>query len=701
MSRKLPKTLLKSLLLTSVLTFGCGSSFAQEANSIGILSAGDAVVTGFSGVVEPNEEPPEGQAVLDETFIDLDGISARITPLSAPGFRWDARVWAGNNAREFHAQDIGQVFGVTLDDEKFPNIYFTASSNYGLHIVEPDADSDLRPERLKNGKNTAAWMAGQWGTTDEKDPAGSVGGPGSIWKVNGETGEVSLFANILFNGASNGGAGLGNIAYDRAHKQLFVSDLSTGMVHRLDLNGQELEVWDAGVQGMTHASQPTVKYDPSTQLDITSKDFDSEDTETWGMTDENRRVYALTPHNGRLYYALVGQSQIWSVGIDDKTGALLQDAQWELDVPKKPKKLAVTDMLFTSQGAMILAQRGEVEATYDYANFADPGKAKVYRFWLEAPQDDPNTPSRWIAEPEEYAVGFEPDHRATTGGLALNHGYTNKGLIDRNVCEASLWTTADNLRRDEALRKELLPGGPLTIDGLQGMPTGPVKQYAPQKNNTPPWISYMLDVETTNTDQTTETDDPKQWSDITTQGWMGDVAILRGCNGAVAGGGGSGGTGGSGYYGWPTEYPYWTTYTEWTGGGGDGGGNGTGGSCIIGTPGCTPPPPKFCAKVEGDFVCNQITGEYEFNGKLVAGTGFNFDRAKESNTSPGHILTGGPVITYSSPVTNFQYTNAGSGQVVGTDFCLYNEAEMKSGKPFNCGKVIFDEQAPVQACVKK
>ena len=42
---------------------------------------------------------------------------------------------------------------------------------------------------------------------------------------------------------------------------------------------------------------------------------------------------------------------------------------------------------------------------------------------------------------------------------------------------------------DEDLADQLLPGGPLAIDGLQVAPAGPVKP-----DNTPPWFSYMLDL---------------------------------------------------------------------------------------------------------------------------------------------------------------------------------------------------------------
>lgn len=676
-----------SIAVASSLAFAVWPATAQDADS-GILAVGDAVVTGFSGVVEPSEEPPEGQAQLDETLINPEGISARITPLAAPGYRWDARVWPGETKREIVARDVGQVFGVALDDAKFPNIYLTATSAYGLHIVEADKDNDGRPERLKKGRSDAQWMEGMWGIVNANDTTGRMGGPGSIWKVDGKTGEVTLFANVELKGKANGGAGLGNITYDRAHKQLFVSDMSTGMVHRFSLDGKEQQVFDAGDIGMKEVGLPRVAYDPATQLDITSKDFDSEDPESWGYTDENRVVWGLGIYQSRLYMAFAGQSQIWSVGLDENNGTILADLRWELDVPKKPKKLAVTDILFTRQGAMILAQRGSVESTYDYANFADPGKARVYRYWLENPEDA-KTPSRWIAEPEEYAIGFEPEYRATNGGIALGNGYTSKGLLDKGSCEASLWTTADNLRRNDELSQALLKGGPQVIDGLQGAPTGPVRQYPPEKNNTPPWTSYMVDVETANTDQSLQTDDPLQWSDITTQGWMGDIAILRGCDGAVASATG-------GQFGWPTDFPYWTTGT-----GGETGGETGGQSCIIGVD-CPPPPPRprSCAKIVGEFTCDTKTGEYTFNGKVTSGGGHDFDMVKFSNTAPGHSVAGGPMAPFSSP-SSFSITGAVSSQTLGADLCLFNKADMESGKPFECCKVSFDEPAPAQTCKKE
>ena len=68
-------------------------------------------------------------------------------------------------------------------------------------------------------------MKGQFGLDLQGDP-------GSIYKVDGATGVVRLFAKVMLDGVPNPGPALGNLAYDAAHKQLFVSDLYTGMIHR-------------------------------------------------------------------------------------------------------------------------------------------------------------------------------------------------------------------------------------------------------------------------------------------------------------------------------------------------------------------------------------------------------------------------------------------------------------------------------------
>ena len=232
-------------------------------------NAGDIATTGFSGIIKPDatEKLPSYDPAVDETFINPAGISAKIITLREP-----KKVWQGqeltleipnsetNLEKKITASQVGQVFGVAFDNAKYPNLYLTATSSYGLNIVQSDIcekdlrdkdgktlcafvnseDVDTRPERMQKGGNYARWMKGQWGIG---------GGAGTVWRVSGKTGKVSVFANITFEGKSNAGASLGNITFDKNHQQIFVSDLDTGMIHRLSLKGKNLETYDHGVTG--------------------------------------------------------------------------------------------------------------------------------------------------------------------------------------------------------------------------------------------------------------------------------------------------------------------------------------------------------------------------------------------------------------------------------------------------------------------
>ncbi len=195
-----------------------------------ILKLGDAAVTGFSGVVA--RRPPAGGKAEDYFFIDRDGNSLVVFDMQSMKGPEDARLVDAPRKFVAQAKQIGQVFGVALDDRTpAPNIYVTATSVYGLNIV------DSRGQRVKKGGPGVQWMPGQFGPG---------GGPGSIWKIEGATGKVSLFANVTYQNQPNSGPGLGNITFDPVSKHLFVSDLETGMVHRFDLNGRQVGIYDHG-----------------------------------------------------------------------------------------------------------------------------------------------------------------------------------------------------------------------------------------------------------------------------------------------------------------------------------------------------------------------------------------------------------------------------------------------------------------------
>src|SRR5882757_10299781 len=239
------------------------SASADAQQPVPNLNLGDAVVTGFSGTVgpDPAKPHPANKSAVDLTFINPDGPSARIVSVSRPGSVWDGRLLQAPRPFDVFARDTGQVFGVALDDQAAPNIYLAATSAFGLNLVGRGADGS--PERRKVGGPGSGWMKGQFGLDLQGDP-------GSIYKVDGSTGAVTLFAKVMLDGVPNPGPALGNLAYDAAHKQLFVSDLYTGMIHRFAIaDGSEPGAsYDHGVTGRGAANLAPMPFNPAGRPNI-------------------------------------------------------------------------------------------------------------------------------------------------------------------------------------------------------------------------------------------------------------------------------------------------------------------------------------------------------------------------------------------------------------------------------------------------
>ncbi|HEX8168224.1 MAG TPA: hypothetical protein VF601_20850 [Beijerinckiaceae bacterium] len=461
-----------------------GSGAAQQPDRRPVWGVGDAVVTGFSGTVapDPGRPRPPGKSAADLTFINAEGPSARIVGLGRPGFAWDGRLWPAPKTFDVLARDVGQVFGIALDDAADPNIYLAATSAFGLHIVLPGRGRDAPAERLKKGRPGAGWMRGLFGLDMQ-------GGPGSIWRVDGRTGEARLFANVTLEGVPNPGPALGALAFDPAHRRVLASDRFTGMIHAFDMEGRDAGRFDHGVTGRGAAGLPPIPFDPRNRPDIASERFDTENPATWGLAPPGRHVWGLAVHDGRLFYSVSNgpePTQIWSVGLR-QDGGFAGDARWELDVAPGGAPDPVTDIAFAQNGEMFLAERAPSAGAYDYAAFTRPGDARVLSYGLETP-DDPRTPSRWIAVPNEYAIGFAGSYRNANGGVALGYGYGRDGALSTGACESALWATGQNLRNNPALRDRLEPGGPLVVHGLFVVPPPEVRP-----RNEPPTASRSVD----------------------------------------------------------------------------------------------------------------------------------------------------------------------------------------------------------------
>tara|TARA_R110000868_G_scaffold29049_3_gene108045 strand:- start:10919 stop:13153 length:2235 start_codon:yes stop_codon:yes gene_type:complete len=681
------------------------------------LSLGDAVVTGFSGTIGPVNATllSDGKAPVDQTFIDTNGPSVRVFDLRHPGFVWNGSYWAPPRRHEIPARAVGQVFGIAIDNSAFPNIYLAATSVYGLNIVTPDADKDFQPERVTRGSTKAVWAPGQMGPG---------GGAGSIWKVDGKSGQITRFIDIELDGRPTGPAALGALAFDSAHRQLFVSDLSTGMIHRLSLGGKDLGTFDHGVTARPVQGLSRVAYDHRARADITDSDFDSEAPDSWGFAVPERRVWGLAVRDGRLYYSVaLGQvsakdehgkvatdtGQIWSVGLN-KRGDFTRDVRLEITLPEGSADAPVSDIEFTKDGQMIVAQRGIIGMDYAYKPLTSAGVARVYRYWPETP-NDPATTSAWYQAPERLSVGFQSGNQTSAGGVALGYGYDSDGNLVFEDCEDAIYLTGDNLRDFRKVEEGFEPEGPLMLNGLQISPSGPARGF-----NAPPLISYFVNYA-----------DAMQSSDES--GRVGDVAVYRlDCKEAscVAGAGGSVSTlkRESGIAVLPPPPPP------------PGNPPCVGIGCVpvvppcvgvdcvpvdppcVGVgcdpvdppcvgidcdpecvgPDCPPDEPEQCMKVEGEAVCDPQAGGWAYKLFTTDYAGIGLDTMTAQSTTTGVSVSNGPNITMVPPPGVVTLSGTTPGQTVTIDVCGYNASAKATGEPYDCCRDTLTIQVPNGVC---
>lgn len=485
----------------AILLAGLANPGSARAQTPGILAPGNAIVTGFSGAPPPAQIAP-GQDPGDLTFIDPKGPSAKVFNLQSPGAPPQAQVIPAPNPFTVTAAQVGQVFGVALDNATPPNMYVAASSAYGLPIVVPGPNG--APTRLHQGAPGATFMAGLFG------PAALGGGPGSIWRIDGVTGAVTLFSNVMFNGAANSGPALGGVAFDPGSKTIITADRQTGMIQSYNLSGAQVGSYDHGVKGLGAAGQTPVPYTPSA-LDITNPAFSSDNPATWDYAPPQRLVFGLGVQGGRLYYGVAASLQVWSVSINTD-GTFGADARVEVQVPPAQGPTEISKIIFDGDGDMILAERGTPTGDYELTAVAQPAIAPVLRY-----SPVPGSPPTWQPVPDQYAIGFPGQFTNANGGVAIGYNYKVNGNLDFGSCGGFLWSTGEQLRNsaDPNIAAQLAATGVLDLSGLQGNALSLVMPA-----NVPPVATYFVDY-------------APQLDDPAVAGYMGDIAIPINCSRAA------------------------------------------------------------------------------------------------------------------------------------------------------------------------
>gem|GEM_PF-7067143 len=417
------------------------SNAAQSSQDAGgefvPLQTGDGVVTNFSGLKDSGYDAKGDESLA--FAIDTNGASAVVLRLKASAAAKNAKALTPLILRTVTAAEVGQVFAVAIGNDQ--SVYLGATSYFGLNITKP-AKSNAPGPRLRKGDANAQWMEGQFGPN---------GGPGSIWKIDGATGKVTLFTNI----DDNSGPGIGGLAADPESGQVYAADLDSGLVYRFDETGKPVQLFDHGVDALTAAGESPVA-DDGQLADIKSESFNPEDPQTWGFTAPERRVTALSVHQQRLYYAVASPLAIWSVSLN-KNGEFGGDFRKEIDVSSQFPS-AITSIAFDSGGMMFAAQRGPLSPSFDFSSFSKSGQAQVFRFQRSG-EEGP-----WTAVPKTYAAGRNPEYNLTGGGVDVGCSQADVAQ-DINSCESFVWTTIDGTVQSNDGSAQDVP----TQHGLQGV----------------------------------------------------------------------------------------------------------------------------------------------------------------------------------------------------------------------------------------
>lgn len=273
--------------------------FASSAMAQFPLDPGESVMTCFSDNVVGFPVNPAAPVVA---LFDIRNPAANAPPYPT---NWNPP----HQALATYSQ-VGEVFGIALDDATPPNIYVTSTSVYYTTVV-----TQVAP------------------------------GSGRVFKIAGSGTNAGI--PILLTTLPNSGQGLGNIAFDPASKDLFVTNFRDGKIHRINRNS-----------GATVATfDPFAQYNPA---------FSTPN----GYVQPAERIFGIAVRNGRVYYARWAPSEIYSISTSFTGTPVLEFA-----VPSASSAV-VADIEFTTTGDMLVAERGMIGTEVR----SDPHHSRAMRF---------------------------------------------------------------------------------------------------------------------------------------------------------------------------------------------------------------------------------------------------------------------------------------------------------------------------------
>ena len=361
-----------------------------------LLGPGIAMLTCGTIVNLPADER-HTVGLMDIKGIDMAGDRPEVNPNG-----WYHPSWSVDN--------IGNVFGIDYDTSG--NIYVTASSHFSHvygYILGPDA-SNYTQSIIKYGD-----LGG--GTND-------LGAAGTVYKLDAVTGVASVFSQLPQQAfafshfaceagdpplARTTGPGLGNIVFDPANNQFFVSNFEDGKIYRLDTDGNTINSFDPQTLGV----------------------FSPDDGSTGWASDAKPYGLAINKEGTELYFGtheLNTTPGLYSVSLDasgdfDGTEVFHSTLMAEGDIgylyAYEPGWVSISDIEFLPDGKIMLGLRtgcaGEYATSHNHgATFYIMQKDGAGLYNIISSNPDIQYPNDGTANDDGYGgIGIWDKHDGT------------------------------------------------------------------------------------------------------------------------------------------------------------------------------------------------------------------------------------------------------------------------------------------------
>jgi hypothetical protein len=353
------------------------------------FDCGKAVATCFPGYV--NNDPNQGVA---NSFV-VAMFDVRDRSAASPATPWNPPVFHDNS---WKTANLGTVFGAAID--KLQNVYLSASSVYSATVFGPAGAGGIY--RISPFLFTPVPIV-----TTNSNPASNTVGTFTL---------------------PNTGPALGDLAYDLANHQLFVTNFEDGRIYRIAADGHPM-----GVGKVLSA------YDPF-----------AADNGAAGWSPKGERIWGVGVFGNKVFFSRwkedynAGTSsdfnEIWSVALlsnGEFSGTLsggyfTGNEQFEFNLPDLTGNnfsCPISDIAFAQNGDMLLAER-----------------TMIY---------DPPIPyahaSRLLRYPFPYAssavvpTGFGFFQNNSAGGTDWGYGGFDNLLNQPIECDSFIWASGDAL----------------------------------------------------------------------------------------------------------------------------------------------------------------------------------------------------------------------------------------------------------------